>query len=1161
MKKFFRLVSMLAVAGLTFAYTSCTDYSEDINKVDGRVDNLQSQFDAFKSATNESIKKIDGLIADLQKTVATLETKEDHKKDVDAINELIDGLKSDATALAGRVTAIEKDLPNYVKKTDFEETLKGYVKVAEFKTEIGKITGRLDVIEGKLNPLAAKYDSELKISEIISKIDAVKTTADDASQKVGVLRTDVDVLKKALEGYTSAGAIKTKFEAVDAEVAKKLNIADFKAKFDEYFQGEFDKAFKTAIEISCKEDGEVYKAIYAALNPAVEALETKISNLDAKINDVLGIVLNRIQSIVFVPEHDDMNATLHYYHIGSKLASGTAEEKIVDATFEIYPAKLAKSIKKEDVSVVAVAVGTRANAAVEGEIVAFDVQDNGRVNVSVKFGKSVKFDLAKKDKVQFAISLRVKEDTKTTIDGKEVETGNYVESAFVGAKYCPDSDLTGKFGIVKLSSQTPIAASVLSTEKQWSDAPAAWNPFDGYEFAVMVGAKWLSLEEAAKVFFVDVKNITPTLENTPVYKDKANAVKPALSKYYTHVTKNAAKKLADFTTSMTAEVKLANLAEAVGSTCNDEVEATVLGATFFDETITYKIGRRTFAMVIEPAQVAWSYANAVKLSSAKTASTAYDKAIDEAFDKQFKELNVTIPDKEKYKDLNIEDVVTGVTPTTEHKLNGVLVPAGSPLALKVDPVAIIKAHIARVEVTGYAFGKAGEENKYEFHNVYANNPTFTDVDVTFTLTLGSRPAPTQVVLDRQTIDYTPVSTIHELAKPLAKAEEITIDAVYNQPGVKPLFKDLAEFKTDFKAGTETKVTASRNKKPSGYVDCTASLLKILSTAHGPHIALGAADLISYNDTFVFVTKVDTWYGVSYSFSCDAGLKTPEYKLIYHKDLVAFDASGAAYATLKGKKDGTPEKYVINTDDLSKYFGVGNCNSSVNSYLNITFSYVEPLATTAWVNKGYKNIPTIPAALDGATPGDIQADGSLAERQIVWGDYTARDMTIKATLKCNGLLVNELPVKLLIEDPIKVFSIGDIQVKRVPYQDVNVNLWSTTTVSTILSPALNSVDQAASTKAAMWKWNADVAYDLDITYDPAIKIFVGTEDVTATFPPSKLVYDAAAGTILYKKDAAHQVQPVTIKVKAKLSHKFNYDGYKSGVEDHAKEIEFEVVISE
>ena len=331
MNKFFRLVSMFAIAGVTFAYTSCTDYSEDINKVDGRVDNLQSQFDAFKSATDESIKKIDGLIADLQKTVATLETKEDHKKDVDALNKLIDGLKSDATALAKRVDAIEKDLPNYVKKTDFDETLKGYVKVGEFNTKIGEITGRLDAIEGKLNPLAAKYDSELKISEIISKIDAVKATADDASQKVGVLRTDVDVLQKALKGYTSEGAVSAKFDAIDEEVAKKLNIADFKAKFDEYFQGEFDKAFKEAIRISCAKDGEVDKAIYAALNPAVEALETKISNLNERIDAVLGIIADRLSSIALVPQYyyDGVPAILFETIAYDPLADDKENEKAV----------------------------------------------------------------------------------------------------------------------------------------------------------------------------------------------------------------------------------------------------------------------------------------------------------------------------------------------------------------------------------------------------------------------------------------------------------------------------------------------------------------------------------------------------------------------------------------------------------------------------------------------------------------------------------------------------------------------------------------------------------------------------------------------------------------------------------------------------------------
>ena len=1144
MKKFFRLVSMLAVAGLTFAYTSCTDYSEDINKVDGRVDNLQSQFDAFKSATNESIKKIDGLIADLQKTVATLETKEDHKKDVDAINKLIDGLKSDATALAGRVTAIEKDLPNYVKKADLNALIESYLKVADNNSVIGQIKGRLDVIEGKLNPLAAKYDSELKISEIIGKIDAVKATADDASQKVGVLRTDVDVLQKALEGYTSAGAIKTKFEAVDAEVAKKLNIADFKTELDKYFQGEFDEAFKAAIKISCEnKDGEVYKAIYAALNPAVTALETKISNLDTKINDVLGIVLNRIQSIVFVPEYDDMNATLHYYHIGTALASGTAKEKIVDATFEIYPAKLAKSIKKEDVSVVAVAVGTRANAAVEGEIVAFDVQDNGRVNVSVKFGKDVNFDLTKKDKVQFAISLRVKEDTKTTIDGKEVETGNYVESAFVGAKYCPDSDLTGKFGIVKLSSQTEIKPSELSTEKQWSDAPAAWNPFDGYEFAVKVGTKWLSLEEAAKVFFVDVKNITPTIKNTASFAP-ANDRKD----FFVCAATGKAKSLADFNTEMVGEKVKANLAKAVGSVCQNKVEATVLGAKFFDKTITYKIGRRTFAMVIEPAQVEWSYANAVKLSSAKTASAAYDKAIDEAFDKQFKELNVTI-DPEKYNDLNIEDVVTGITPTPKHTLNGAAAPAG--LALNVDPVAIIKAHIARVEVTGYEFGKAGKVNKYVFHNVYANDPTFTDVDVTFTLTLGPLPNPAKVNVTEQKIAYEPAVVLHEVA------ETETIDRAFEQETVKPFFKDLAEFKADLLTGAETIVKSQRTSvKPA--VNCSANTYfrvtdRVLAST--PYIRLSQADLTSYNDTYAFETKVDTWYGVAYSFATTASLVKPVYSLIYHEDLVDMTQEIPTVKIAGTKASGT---YEINTDDLSKYFGVEKCNASVANYLKIKYEYVTPLANAEWINKGYENIPAIPAELDGAA-GDIKADGSLAVRDIVWGNFTARDMVVKAILSCNGVEVNSLNLKLTIEDPIAEVSIEDIAVKRDPYADVHVNLWKTTTVKSILSDA-NQVDQTAATKAAMWKWNADVAYGLDLTYDTKYTVFVNGKDVTSQLPASKLEFKPADGVIIYHKDAAHQVNDVIVELTAHLTHKFNYNN-KNAEEIHKDTYNFRVVISE
>ena len=69
MKQFFRLVSMLAIAGLTFAYTSCTDYSEDIDKTNNRVDNLETKLaDVEKQVASNKTA-----IEDLQKAKAEAE--------------------------------------------------------------------------------------------------------------------------------------------------------------------------------------------------------------------------------------------------------------------------------------------------------------------------------------------------------------------------------------------------------------------------------------------------------------------------------------------------------------------------------------------------------------------------------------------------------------------------------------------------------------------------------------------------------------------------------------------------------------------------------------------------------------------------------------------------------------------------------------------------------------------------------------------------------------------------------------------------------------------------------------------------------------------------------------------------------------------------------
>ena len=1122
---------------------------------------LASSFEETKKAHDASIKALEDKVVEIEKT---------HTADVTELKGLVKTAQDAADkaqktaddAIAAAKTA--QDAADKAQKAADDAMTAAKAAQATASEALGKV----DELVANLGIYAKKgelagaiqglIDADLALAKADSTLDEKVDSIDAAiaAQIVDLVKAD----KKMAENIDSLFA--RKFD-------KSAFAGEFKKAYEARFENDFTGKFTTAINAAIAEDGVVYDAIkdqvsaaYDELKGFIDGVESKVDAAIVSINSmklVINDLANRIQSIVFVPEYDDLNATLHYYYI--KSASDKilpfSDTKTVDATFEVYPAKLAGTIKKEDVSVVAVNVATRAAAAVAGEIVDFkNDAKTGRLTVTVKFGKEVSYDPA--NKKSFAISMRVQDNAKQTVDEKEYETGNYVESSFVGVSLCEESDLTGKF--VVYNGKGELASGVtLGTEKQWSAAPAAWDPFEGYDFYVKIGTKpeYLTLAEAAAKFNLDVKDITPVLKNTPSFSPAAS------SKYFDHKGKDKAVVLGDLTTAMIKDkvIKADGTVEAaaVGSVCKDVVKATVKGVEIFNATTSYKIGRRKVTMTIDPYTIDWTYGTAVKLSSAKTAAGAYKNAINAATleDELLKELKVSV--EGDVEGLDIKKAVDGVTPVANHKLNGkAIIPDASLIpSLKVDPLAIINAHLATIEIAGgtYEFGKAGVANVYSLCNTYANDPTFTDVDVKMTLTLGSRPNPVKVELPEQEIAYEPDVVLHKLT------EAATIDAAFNQEGVTG-FKNLKEFKDDFLAGTETVVKSQRvNVKPvvncSGYTYFSVTN-RTLSDV--PFIRLSQADLTSYDDKFAFETKVDTWYGVSYGFATTASLLKPAYSLIYHEDLVDM-TKDIPTVTIAGTK--ATGIYEINTDDLSKYFGVEKCNAAVANFLKIKYEYVTPLATSEWEAKGYENRPYLAgtayeSTIDGAA-GEIKADGSIKENPVVWGDFTARDMVVRATLFCNGVEVNALDLKLTIEDPIKEVSIKDIAVKRDPYADVTVNLWQTTTVKSILSDD-NQVNQAATTKAGMWKWNADAAYGLDLTYDTKYTVFVNGKDVTAQFPASKFVFDAAAGTILYKKDAAHQVNDVKIEVTAHLAHKFNYNN-KNTEEVHKDTYTFYVVISE
>lgn len=293
---------MLAVAGLTFAYTSCTDYSEDINNLDdklsSRIDDVEKQVKSNSeaiTALQDAKTKAEAAIAALQTAVSDLETK--HDADVKALKTSIEGLQSDVNAITARVKAIEDKLPSYATLDYVNNTFATKEQMANANTEIGKLQSRLDIAEAQLKTVSDKYDSDLKISEIIAKIDAAKTAADAAQTTASEALGKVNTLTKALGVYAEEGKLEAKIEALEAADAKldkdKLNISDF------------DKMFDEAIAKSCKEGGKVYESIFKPLDEKISQVANKLSevekDLNAKISAIWTAFNTELRSLVFVP--------------------------------------------------------------------------------------------------------------------------------------------------------------------------------------------------------------------------------------------------------------------------------------------------------------------------------------------------------------------------------------------------------------------------------------------------------------------------------------------------------------------------------------------------------------------------------------------------------------------------------------------------------------------------------------------------------------------------------------------------------------------------------------------------------------------------------------------------------------------------------------------
>lgn len=447
---------MLAVAGLTFAYTSCTDYSEDIDKTNSRVDELNKELATVKEQADANKASIDALkeaqtkaneaISALQTAVSTLETK--HDADVKTINNTIDGLKGDVTALTNRVKAIEDKLPSYATLDYVNATFATKDQMAAANTEIAKLGTRLTTAEGQIKTLNDKYDSDLKISEIVAKISAAQTAADNAQKTATEALGKVNTLIDALGVYAEKGKLEAKIQALetaDADLTKetqrldqvKLNIADF------------DKTFDAALAKACEEGGKVYEDIYKPLNEEIQKVSNAVTalenSLNAKISALWGVFNTELRSLVFVPslyvdgieaaEYTYANVDAYKFSADKKETVEVSEDTtytVVGASYEtvrggssIFPAVTVEyemnpssaivdsTTKLEFLTRTAESISTKAGAAVEAK---FKKVENGNlfVNMTVNSLPMPLANTTRQTVELFALQADVKNGEKDT---------------------------------------------------------------------------------------------------------------------------------------------------------------------------------------------------------------------------------------------------------------------------------------------------------------------------------------------------------------------------------------------------------------------------------------------------------------------------------------------------------------------------------------------------------------------------------------------------------------------------------------------------------------------------------------------------------------------------------------------------------------------------
>ena len=1014
-------------------------------------------------------------------------------------------------------------------------------------------------LTAKINALTEEYENTVEqIQNAMSELDA-KITANF-------------VAIKSLENQTAAleenlAALDAAYQAADAALTQLINknAADIKAinsVLDQYLNS--------------------FKSIEWQINYIALVIEQTIADLNAlEVN--VGVLTERVQSLVYVPEYNDAKATINY-----ALAPYITKDQKTETA--IVPAKSVLRYKVNSTSETAVddlvAAFNQDNsiltydlenvklrsAAPELQVVSVRKDEQGYLEVTAlakNFAKEFFYTTLTKE-VQSALKEHIStkhpvinglfdiifgENWGTTeITTVQVPTTSY-SAALVLAQADKKNNIASeftnlipakKYGVVSLAARYTNEGKTVVIDSNFGDVVADRN---------IVKEQFIPSYDTVKVVKTCANEPVVSVMGDDAYYTPAEVYAKygyAVEIQKTHqvvsytkdgkmdLTKQAAPawntELVSYNTDKFIVVDAA--ASAIGTSRN-------VSLTSYDEANKVKYDQRVgnYVEVVDAYYLAGqTVAVADKVTITKNlvyinfAAQTYEWTLNKAMalrgaDKTPYANSIVLNDVAYDNIYNLNPILSDAAATKTVTLNG---KANTTVFELSDIVAPQAGKAGRADITikaGYEFAAATAQNANEYVLTWkASLNETTDAIVTITVTLGKYPAAVTVeseadldlVAGQTWFDGKDALIADAYAEFGATNAGFAADAKVNDLMFAALTDEANTMVNDPNSLYNINFTVTNN------VDNTWVRLYETQIVDNANVAA----------SYVFKRDITTWFGVPFKFIVTAKPHLPEVELVRSTEYASATDEAKVYSVNLQARINEEGIYNVVQSDLAFYL---NTIGAANATQKVTFKVIEGQAEIAPAT--VVNVEPLATPINNPLVGDVTAYLQKQQSILKWTDHGTQ-IKVKATLWAGAYPIDYATLILNVEDPI-TFSADNITKERIVEADTPVKVYEK---FSLMSTAKTLAGVQAH-KGNLIKTNAaSLAEILSAEVVKAYGIKIETELVTmyeqvAEGENGKVLYDSSKYTwnkntgilTLKKDDAAQLLNPIVAQIRVKFTH--------------------------